>query len=202
MCCKRWTYLLVVVLSSLFLSACGFDSEGKSLISKEAAASCDLKVKQLQAFAEQNHSNQLKTSFSEEEINSYLALELSPTFHPSLKSIVFEIKKPNLIAVMKVDFDRLGLSRDNLLTQLLTRVLSGVHILTLHGTLISNDGKAHFQLAEAIFDTQTLPKIVVEEIIRTVGQRQNPPFNPLEPSDLPYKIKEVEINTGYITMVQ
>jgi len=199
---KYATYALIIALAHFSLVACGVESEGKSRVSKEAAASCDLKVTRLEAFIGQSQVKDVKTRLSEEELNSYLAFVLSPTFHPSLQSILFEIEESSLMAVATIDFDRLELSQEGFLTQLLAKILSGIHTLTLRGVLISGAGKARFQLAEATFDSQTLPKVVVEEIISAVGRKQNPPFDPMQPSDMPFDIKEVEIHTGYIIVTQ
>jgi len=42
----------------------------------------------------------------------------------------------------------------------------------------------------------------VEEIISTVGKRQKPPFDPMQPSQMPYGIQKVETGQGYITVYQ
>jgi hypothetical protein len=81
-------------------------------------------------------------------------------------------------------------------------MISGVHKITAEGTLIAQNGKARFRLHEARFDENTLPNFLVEPIISAVGRRQTPPFDPLEPSEMPYHIDKVDLHHGYIVVYQ
>ncbi len=77
------------------------------------------------------------------------------------------------------------------LARLFARLLSGTHTLTMRGKLRTEAGKGSFMLEEARFDETTLPNFLVEEIISAVGSRQKPPFDPMQPSQMPYRIKTV-----------
>jgi hypothetical protein len=77
-----------------------------------------------------------------------------------------------------------------------------VHKLTARGQLLSGNGKASFRLEQARFDNSTLPKALVEEIITAVGRKQNPPFDPLQPSQLFYDIDKVDVHPGHILVYQ
>jgi hypothetical protein len=101
-----------------------------------------------------------------------------------------------------VDFDRLGGTSTRFLPKLLGFMLSGVHTITTQGRLVSGNGKASFRLEQARFDNSTLPKALVEEIISAVGRKQNPPFDPLQPSQLFYGIQRIDVHTGYILVYQ
>jgi hypothetical protein len=70
------------------------------------------------------------------------------------------------------------------------------------GKLEAAGGKAKFVLDEARFDTTVLPNFLVEEIISAVGRKQRPPFDPMQPSQMPYKIEKVEVHKGQITIYQ
>ncbi len=135
-------------------------------------------------------------------MNSYFALILSSKYHPCLKMLSFKLEEDKLQAVAAIDFDRLGRTSGRLLPKLLSFMLSGVHTLTARGQLVSGNGKASFRLEEARFDNTTLPKALVEEIITAVGRKQNPPFDPLEPSELFYGIQKVDVHSGYIVVHQ
>jgi len=172
-------------------------------ISKAAAERCDTKLKALEKFAElPNPSRKQTTRFMEDEVNSYLALDLSPGFHPCLKSLQMIFEEGNLRAMASIDFDKLGTVSTKIMPKLLSALLSGTHTLDARGQLLSRNGKANFRLDQARFDNSNLPKSLVEEIITAVGKRQNPPFDPLQPSDLPYRIEEVDVHQGYITVYQ
>jgi len=183
---------------------CGLASPAASQISRAAAERCAAKVKSLEDFDTQHKPGQKQTTrFTQEEVNSYFALVLSPKYHPSLKSVTFTFEENNLLqSIATIDFDKLGATSGKMLPKLLSFLLSGVHTLTARGQLVSGDGKARFRLDEARFDTTTLPRSLVEEIITAVGRKQNPPFDPLQPSELFYGIQKVDVHSGYILVYQ
>ncbi len=172
-------------------------------ISRKASESGARKVKRLQDFAarKQPRSN-LVTRFSEEEINSFLAYDLSPKYHPCLKSLILRIEPTELQGVSVLDFDQLGMTSKRFFTKLIAGMFRGTHTLSMQGRVIAQDGKAHFELESAAFDDTGLPNVLVEEIISTVGKRQKPPFDPLQPSEMPYAIQRVDFHKGYMIVYQ
>jgi hypothetical protein len=172
-------------------------------ISKKASTSCAEKVARLEKVAAAKDAGKHQTlRFTEAEINSYLAIELSPKYHPSLKSLLVRFAEPALVGTAVVDFDQLNMNSTRMVTRVLARLLSGAHTLTIRGKLASSDGKGHFVLDESLFDSTALPSILVEEIISAVGRKQKPPFDPMTPSTLPYRIQRVEVHRGYIDVYQ
>lgn len=172
-------------------------------ISKSAADSCDSKVKALETYAERPERQKGNvTRFSEQEVNSYLALDLSSKYSPSLKSVIFAFNESELQGSAVIDFDQLGGNSKKFSTKLLIGMFSGIHNLTVRGKLITNAGKAHFELEEARFDNNLLPNFLVAEIISAVGRKQRPPFDPMQPSQMPYHIEKVNFHKGYILVHQ
>jgi hypothetical protein len=173
-------------------------------ITRSAAESCDRKVKAVQAFAAQPKTTTVKaTVFEEGEVNSYLALDLSQKFGPSLRSLRFTFAGANrLQADAVIDFDRLGKNSTKMLALLFGNLFSGTHTLRASGHLIATQGKANFALEEARLDEHPLPGLLVEAIISAVGRKQNPPFDPMQPTNMPYKIEQVEIREGQIVIHQ
>lgn len=170
---------------------------------KVAAAQCRAKLKSVEDFADRNKAGQTQsTRFTEDEINSYLALDLKPRYDASLKNLVVHFKEDSLQAIVSVDFDQLGSTSSKFLPRLIGMMISGIHTITANGKLLSKNGKANFVLGQALFDTSTLPKFLVEEIISAVGRKQKPPFDPLRPSRMPYEINRVEVHPGYIMIYQ
>jgi hypothetical protein len=170
-------------------------------VSRAAADSCAKKVKGLQDFAAAPAKKSLETTLSQDEINSYLALELSPSYHPSLKSLVMRFEEDRLQGVALVDFDKLGMNAKGL-ARLFAGLLSGTHTLTMKGKLRTEGGKGSFVLDEAQFDGTTLPNFLVEQIISAVGSRQKPPFDPVQPTQMPWGIKTVDVHAGRIVVHQ
>jgi hypothetical protein len=175
-----------------------------SVTSKAAAARCGLQLKNLEDFAANSKAGQKQTTrFSEEELNSYFALDLSSKYHPSLKSLEIScFEHEELEGVAIIDFDKLGDASKGVLPDILSILFSGKHTLTARGKVLSGNGKAHFQLEEAQFDGHELSTFLVEHIITAVGRRQNPPFDPLQPSEMPYKIQRVEVHQDHILVYQ
>lgn len=168
-----------------------------------AAERCRLKLIQLEDFAALESSGRKQTTrFSEEEVNSYLDLDLSPEYHPCLKRIRATFEKDRIQVVAAIDFDLLELKSTRLFSKIVRMLFSGKHTITSLGKLQSENGKAYFDLESALYDDQRLPNFLVEEILTAVGQKQNPPFDPLQPSDMPYKIDKVDVHQGYIIVYQ
>ncbi len=196
-----------LLLSGLILF-CGFANpvgtgSTAPAVTKAASERCNLKLKALENYAAHPKTGRVPTTqFSEDEVNSYFALDLSPQFHPCLKSLTFRFEEDRLQGDAIIDFDRLGAASGKLFPKLLSLMLSGVHTITARGQLVSGDGKASFRLEQARFDNSTLPKALVEEIISAVGRKQNPPFDPLQPSHLFYGIKKIDVHPGYALVYQ
>ena len=170
-------------------------------VSRAAADSCAAKVKALQDFAAEPAKKSRDTVLTQDELNSYLALELSSKYHPSLKSLVMRFEEAKLQATAVVDFDKLAMSAKGL-ARMFARLLSGSHTLIMRGKLRTEAGKGSFVLDEALFDNNTLPNFLVEQIISSVGSRQKPPFDPMQPTQMPYRIKTVDVHAGHIVIHQ
>lgn len=170
--------------------------------SKAAAERCSAKLNQLEASVAGNGSAKKQTiKFSQDEINSYFALDLSSKYHPCLRGLTLTFEEGKLKGVAVIDFDRLE-AASTLGSKLLSMLFSGTHILSIRGKPESKDGMARFLLEEALFDDSALPKALVEKIISLVGGKQKPPFDPLKPSELPFGIQWVEVHAGYLVVHQ
>ena len=191
----------VVLLSAV--PAAGSGSDASPAISRAAADSCGAKVKRLEDFAADPKPGKRQTTrFTQVEVNSYLALDLSSKYNPCLKSLMVTFAEGKLQGDAAIDFDRLGMSASKMLAKLMAAFLHGSHNLSARGKILSQGGKANFQLEEARFDGTSLPNFLVEEIITAVGKKQRPPFDPMQPSQMPYRIDKVDLRAGYIVVYQ
>jgi hypothetical protein len=194
----------MAVLSSLlcFVIAAGGESP-KPAVTRAAADRCNSKLKRLEDFAAHRQAGQKQTTrFQEDEVNSYLALDLRSHYHPCLKNLSLAFKEDMLQANATIDFDHLGSASGRLLPKLLSLMISGIHLVTVQGRVVSGNGKGRFQLLQARFDSSTLPKSLVEEIISAVCRKQKPPFDPLQASELFDDIERIEVHSGYILVIQ
>ncbi len=200
------TVSLLVTAWLLFLTAAAVASRAADPaghISREAATSCASKVKKLEDFAARPASGKRQTTrFTQDEVNSYLALDLSAKYNPCLRSLTLVFEETRLQGEAVIDFDRLGMTASRMLARLVAVMFHGTHKLSARGKLVSQGGKANFQLEESRFDGTSLPRSLVEEIITAVGKKQKPPFDPMQPSQMPYGIDRVELHAGYIIVYQ
>jgi len=172
-------------------------------LSGEAAERCAEKIREMERFTREKESGKsLSTPFTEEEINSYLQLVLKPRYHPSLRSLQVRFEQDRLQARAVIDFDRLRTSSTGLFRNLLAYMFSDTRILDADGRLHTGNGRGRYELEQARFDGRVLPSGLVNEIIAAVGMRQTPPFNPTEPSTLPYGIERVDIEPGRLVAHQ
>lgn len=157
----------------------------------------------MEAFVPKKRSGKkLATKFTEEEINSYLALHLKPRYHPCLKSLSIEFEADGMQSVAAIDFDRLGTTSNKFIAKIIGVMFSGMHTMTARGKILSGQGKGRFLLQQARFDGNALPNYLVNEIIAAVGLRQKPPFDPTQPSKLPHEIDRVEMQPGFMIAYQ
>jgi hypothetical protein len=178
-------------------------SNPPAAVSKAAAAACSAKVQKLQDFAaDPERGKKQTTRFSQAELNSYLAFELSSKYHPSLKSLEIQLQEAKLEGTAAIDFDQLGMASKGMMGKLVAKLFSGVHNLRIRGQLHAEGGQAYLVLDEAHFDDTSLPNFLIEEVITAVGRKQKPPFDPLKPSQMPYAIDRVDVHTGHILVHQ
>jgi hypothetical protein len=178
----------------------------KAGFSQAAADRCAVKITRLEEYAgakiPAGQIGKKSTQLTEDELNSYLELVLRPQYHPSLKSLQVRFVEARLQGSASIDFDRVELKDTSLLSGLLRKMLTGVHSLEMLSGFASGGGKGNLQLEEARFDGLMLPNLLVAEIITAVCRKQDPPFDPMKPSVLPYSIQKVDLHAGYIVVYQ
>jgi hypothetical protein len=204
--CKNTGALVFTALLMFLQGAVGANSmigRNSLAISKAASAKCATKLKEVEEFKNNTGSPKKKTTqFSEDEINSYIMLELRQNFSRSLKELQMQFNVDSIQIAADIDFDAFGDKSVGLPEKLLAAAMSGIHTLTAAGQLHANDGEVYFELSEVQIDEHIVPKFLAEEIISGVARRQKPPFDPLQPSQMPYHIKSVEVRKGMIIIYQ
>ena len=195
--------IMLLLLARGVIGAEPRNAESELIISKAASAQCATKFREIEEFDRKPNSQKEKTTqFSQDEINSFIALELQSNFSRSLKRLQIRFNEDSLQIDAVVDLDSFGAASARLSEKLLAAVIRGIHSLSATGFLHAKDGKAYFELTEAYVDDHILPKFLVEEIISGVARRQKPPFDPLQPSQMPYHIKSVDLKAGMVIIYQ
>lgn len=172
-------------------------------ISQKAAEECKRKFKEVEDFAGSPATGTEKTTrFTEEEINSYMALETESKYGSCLKNFRTSFKDNLMESIASVDFDCLKQKSSKGIPGLIKRLFSGIHVITARGSFAEGEEQGGFRLEEARLDDGTLPRYLIERMISAICMQQEPPFDPMEPSTLPYNIKRVTIHPGYIMVFQ
>lgn len=178
------------------------DTMAKS-ISTVAAMQCIQKMKEIEFFATQEKIDRvMSTRFTEEEINAYLSLDSNSGYQSCWKNMRMSFKDDLMEGIASVDFDCLKETSSAAFSAIILQLFSGIHVITARGTIVGGNGKGHIQLDQVRFDDSVLPKFLIQEVIASVCRKQDPPFNPMEPSQLPYNIKKITIHPGYIIVYQ
>src|SRR5687768_12614945 len=108
---KALSSMVLLAMAVLAVARAERASMPEGNISKAASDSCVAKLKRLEkSSASAPGSSKQTIEFSESEINSYLAFELSKNYHASLKSLSITIEESKLRGVASIDFDSLAMS--------------------------------------------------------------------------------------------
>jgi hypothetical protein len=199
----RWRWALgLAVLAGALSPGVAATANGVA-ITRAASDACSIKVKKIQEFETgQGGPRTQTTSFTQTELNSYLAWELSPKYHPSLKKLEIHLQQGKVAGIATLDFDQLGMGARGVLGKAMASLFSGVHRLHARGPVRATGGQAYFVLEEARFDDTRIPNFLVEEVITAVGRKQKPPFDPMKPSRMPYQIDRVDLQPGKMLVHQ
>ena len=201
------TFLPAVFLYCLFqpsVSTASPDS-AYTFISEEAANDCIQKWDEVETFADEENTRTGKektTRFTEEEINSYLTLKTDSDYKSCLNFFRISFTQDILQGITTVDFDCLKEKSEDSLPNLITRLFSGTHVITARGEIKGEQGEGYFKLHEIRFDDIVLPKILVEHMISSACLRLESPFDPMQSTAFPFKIRKVTVHSGYIMVFQ
>jgi hypothetical protein len=195
-------YAFVFLFFQLTAEAEPFEFRSSSP-SESAAKRYRQKLKQIEDFDAQKSTDTSQTiQFSEVEFNSYILLDAASKYRSCLKSFKLDFMEDVLGGTALVDFDCLKETSSKPLPPLIARLFTGTHTITVRGTLATEDWKGSIRLLEAGLDDNTLPNILVEELISAICERQEPPFDPLQPTPLPHGIRKVTVRPGRVTVYQ
>jgi hypothetical protein len=168
-----------------------------------ASGECSRKLAAIEDFAQEHEPSKEKTTrFTEEEINACLSPDAESQYKSCIKNFRVSLQENSVEGVASVDFNCLKQTSVEFLHEPISGLFSGTHVLTARGTIISADGEGSFELEEIRFDGVPLPGFLVEQAITAVCMRQDPPFDPLKSSALPYGIRKVIIHRGYLLVFQ
>lgn len=139
-------------------------------------------------------------TLTEPDLNAYLAAKIKERPRKDVESLRIEMKEAIFTTFLKVDFDQVEIKGDSMTVGLLRALLRGSQTIEFDGRLRTDNGKGTYEVERATLNGMPLPPSLVNSILSAVGRRQDPPFDPMEPFDLPYGIKTVTVTPGKATL--
>ncbi len=137
---------------------------------------------------------------TEKELNAYLSAQLLQQDQKAVESINLLIKEGTFLTRVEVNTDELQIKGDDVTIGYLRLLLRGTQTLEVEGKLQAEDGLASYLVQEARLSGISLPAPWVNSLLRSLGKRINPPFDPTKPFEMPYGIQSVTFQPGKVMM--
>jgi len=196
----------VAVLAAASLSA-GVGAARAQEPTREEADAMQAKIESVAAAAEASRpaaAPPLRTTFTEREINAYLALE-GPAFLPPgiARPRVSLGDDGHVRARAFVDLDGVRLARERSVFDPLKYLTGSVEVVAL-GQLEASDGNGLIRYESATVGGVSVPKTVAQELLRFYTSTPERPrgFAFDEPFALPAGLRAVSTERGAITLMQ
>lgn len=136
---------------------------------------------------------------SEDELNAYLIRKLRERPPRGVEDVKVQLREGSFLTRLEVDLDKVQIP-EGAGSSLLLAFLSGRQNLEILGRLQGEGGRATYTIEEARLNSYSLPVSIVRSILRSAAKKQDPPFDPTEPFNLPYGIQRLEVRTGKVTV--
>ncbi len=137
---------------------------------------------------------------TEEELNAYLSAQLYQQDQKAVESITLLLKEGTFLTRIEVDVDELPFQGDDLATGYLRLLLKGIQILEIEGKLEAENGLATYRVQEARLSGIPIPARLVNNLLSSLGKKNDPPFDPTQPFELPYGIQSFTFQPGKVMM--
>ncbi len=137
---------------------------------------------------------------AESDLNAFLAAKIKERPRKDVESLRIEMKEEIFTTFLRVDMDQVDVKGDSMTKSLLKVLFRGKQTIEFDGRLKTDNGKGTYEVERATLNGMPLPPSLVNSILSAVGRQQDPPFDPMEPFDLPYAIKTVKVSPGKATL--
>ncbi len=138
---------------------------------------------------------------TEEELNAFLSAQLHQQHQKAVESIALLLKKGTFLTRAEVNVDELQFPVDDVTTAYLRLLLKGIQTLEIEGKLEAENGLATYRVQEARLSGITLPALLVNNLLSSLGKKNDPPFDPTQPFEMPYGIQSFTFQPGKVMMV-
>jgi hypothetical protein len=101
---------------------------------------------------------------------------------------------------VEVNVDEIEFPVDDVTTGYLRLLLKGIQTLEIEGTLEAENGMATYRVQEARLSGIPIPARLVNNLLSSLGKKNDPPFDPSQPFEMPYGIQSFTFQPGTVIM--
>ncbi len=132
----------------------------------------------------------------EPDLNAFLAHEILVQRPPAVERVSVSLRPDNrFVTRIRVDLDDVSVG-DSSIGSLFKALMSGSQDLEVEGRLQTANGSGTYEIEGASLNGIPIPATLVNAILRSVGARLDPPFDPTAPFQLDHGIQSVRIESG------
>lgn len=136
---------------------------------------------------------------TEDELNTFIRTEVETNRVAAVRSVAVKVLEGRFQADFDVDLDQVNLG-DSAGAALFRNLLSGRQRLALEGTVEGTDGVARYRTRSASVNGVPLPASLVDLLLKQLGEKQDPPFDPTGPIPLPRGLKTIRLLPGTVEL--
>ena len=199
---------VIALLGSVLVAQADAEAQAQQEPTRAEADSMQTKIDRVAATAEgpprPASAAQLRTTFAEREINSYLALEGPEFLPPGIAMPRVRLGDDNRVQARAiVDLDGVRRSRERSLFDPLAYITGSVEVVAV-GTVEGSGGEGVIRYESATVGGVEVPKTVAQELLRFYTTTPERPrgFAFDEPFALPAGLRAVSVERGAATVTQ
>ena len=151
---------------------------------------------------EQSEEPESKTyTLAESDLNAYLEAQLKKNEYKGVDALAVRLRQHSkVITTLDVNMDELDLGQQDFAVLLFLKMAGSRSRVEIAGELIVEDGVGTYRVKTMIFNGLTVPPALVPTVLASVGRSHEPPFDPNQPFEMPYRIRTVKIEAGLVTI--
>jgi len=132
---------------------------------------------------------------TEADLNQFMLEEIERQRVAAVEAISVKLLPGRFQADLAVDMDQLELEKSGSMN-VIKSMFRGTQKLALEGKVEASKGIATYETITASLNGVPIPATVVDLLLKSVGEKQEPPFDPTEPFPLPRGIDSVRLMSG------
>lgn len=136
---------------------------------------------------------------SETELNQFIREEVETNRVAVVRAIDVKIQDGWFKADLLVDLDKVDLGQ-TAGAGLFRSLLSGVQKIQLEGIVEGKDGMVRYETKSAALNSLPIPGSLVDVLLKQLGEKQDPPFDPTQPIAMPRGLQTLRLVPGAVEL--